>query len=462
MAKSLLPKRSRSVFFNKHSKTGKTLNFNEAFGTTRMSTELSPISVGEECPICFLALSKAVVCPGCFFTTCTDCSKHYVTSSLKPAHCMNCRIPWSLRFLHSAFDQKWLTSSNPSSYRTHCKNRILAREKAFLPKTLASFPKFRRREEHKLLIRNLREERSKLKLKIREINSLLSTIRAESPPLEEPLDFVCACPSPRCRGLIAAVSFQCVVCFSVICEDCREATVPHGEPHQCANTDILTIKAIRKETKPCPGCTASIFKISGCDQMWCTQCRTAFSWQTGRVESGRIHNPHAIQFARTNHMNLQGSLPPLGSLTNRLPRGSLASITPLFHRLAELPRLLRIRCRFASFDDLRRKFVLQQITESQWRQAIFLRDRHNERKLVRRNIFGTFQDLGVDCFYQLLENLTDRKKNARTKRFLVSSFLIDMDTIRQFINEALRAELRVLGCKSPPQIAADWKDLGFA
>ena len=39
-----------------------------------------------------------------------------------------------------------------------------------------------------------------------------------------------------------------------------------------------------------------------CDQMWCTECKVAFSWNTGKiVYGGQIHNPHYYQYMRNQN-----------------------------------------------------------------------------------------------------------------------------------------------------------------
>ena len=42
--------------------------------------------------------------------------------------------------------------------------------------------------------------------------------------------------------------------------------------------------------------------VRNCDQMYCIQCNTAFSWKTNQIETGRIHNPHYYEQLRKKNV----------------------------------------------------------------------------------------------------------------------------------------------------------------
>jgi hypothetical protein len=116
---------------------------------------------------------------------------------------------------------------------------------------------------------------------------------------EEKQHFVRQCPADKCRGFLSS-QWKCGICEQWTCPDCHELKGATRDcEHKCDPNNVETAKMLAKDSKPCPKCQSLIFKISGCDQMWCTQCHTAFSWKTGRLEKN-IHNPHYYEWQRKN------------------------------------------------------------------------------------------------------------------------------------------------------------------
>ena len=108
------------------------------------------------------------------------------------------------------------------------------------------------------------------------------------------------CPTPECNGILNA-EWQCILCKVTACSSCHEP-VDEEQEHKCNPDTIETIKMLKTDTKACPTCHTNIYKIDGCDQMWCVQCHTAFSWKTGNIET-KIHNPHYYEWMRKNSAN---------------------------------------------------------------------------------------------------------------------------------------------------------------
>jgi hypothetical protein len=146
----------------------------------------------------------------------------------------------------------------------------------------------------------LSECRDHLQAVHKEQAALVKQTNNKTPATTERRVFVRACPDENCRGFLST-QWRCGLCEQYSCPDCH---VVKGRDryceHQCNPDDVATAKLISKDTKPCPNCRTGIFKIDGCDQMWCTQCRTAFSWRTGNIET-KMHNPHYYEWVRLNN-----------------------------------------------------------------------------------------------------------------------------------------------------------------
>jgi hypothetical protein len=117
--------------------------------------------------------------------------------------------------------------------------------------------------------------------------------RRKEPEKKSTWTFVMRCPAAACEGFVG-LDWKCGMCSQAVCKSCREVK---QDKHACDPDKVASVKALTKEAKPCPKCAAMISKIDGCDQMWCTQCHTAFSWRTGTVET-YIHNPHYYAWMR--------------------------------------------------------------------------------------------------------------------------------------------------------------------
>lgn len=105
--------------------------------------------------------------------------------------------------------------------------------------------------------------------------------------------FIGPCPEKDCKGYLDQ-NYICGLCKKEACKSCRLSK------HEglCDPNIVATLKMIDRETKRCPKCNIPIYRIEGCDQMWCTNCHTAFNWITGEIETGRMHNPHYYEWMR--------------------------------------------------------------------------------------------------------------------------------------------------------------------
>lgn len=274
-----------------------------------------------DCSICCDTFTKSkrapITCKKCGLRVCRTCLEKYILTneSLTQILCMtpDCGCVWDRGFLAQHLTQICMRKKYPR----HRGDLLFQHEISRLPETMP-FVETRKRLDG--LRKNRREITAKareIRTHLRELNNQLYYLGREMhqlerddgtsrTPTQEAREFVRQCPADDCRGFLST-QWRCRLCELYVCSKCHgiKGRVPKGikptcafTDHVCNENDVKTVAMLRKDTKPCPACGVPINKISGCDQMWCTQCQVAFSWRTGRRINGVIHNPHFYAWQR--------------------------------------------------------------------------------------------------------------------------------------------------------------------
>ena len=275
-------------------------------------------SVSKNCTICCETFNKStrarINCPGCSLQACRTCIRTYLLGSSALPHCMQCKNRWERDFLIAAT----LKSFVNGEYHVHRSNLLLDQEKSRLPETMPLV-------ENYLKVGAEKKKRAELRIRLKELRAVMGAARQAEYMCTRNInrysngeggeakktEFKRACPVDGCLGFLST-QWKCGVCNIWTCPTCMEIKGAHkDEPHECDPNTVESVKLLKKDTKNCPSCAAMIYKISGCDQMWCTQCHIAFSWRTGRQVNGVIHNPHFYQWQNDGggggHVNAPGA-----------------------------------------------------------------------------------------------------------------------------------------------------------
>lgn len=252
----------------------------------------------ETCSICTEELNKTtrltVACPYCSHSACRECYKRWLLMESR-AHCMNneCNVEWTITQLVKLFPYTFIKNE----YKKHQENVLYDRERALMPETQIIIEEMIRREHKE---EEIQEIYNKIRVLYRKIEDLRYEIRLserEKPNVRERAAFIRACPEENCRGFLSS-QWKCGICEKWTCPQCHVVKgLVRDVEHVCDPNDLATATLISSDTRPCPNCGTGIFKISGCDQMFCVECNTGFNWRTGRIETN-VHNPHYFEWLR--------------------------------------------------------------------------------------------------------------------------------------------------------------------
>jgi len=245
----------------------------------------------------------------CQYESCRTCCQTYILGE-STAKCMNskCGREWTRKFICDSFPTSFINGP----LKKHREDVIFDRERALLPATQPYAEAIGRKNtlmkeynEINQMIRDLKRRKERIQVLVNRLEH--NPVRAleegdfdrESDSSHEKTrrQFIKPCPVDDCRGFLSS-QYKCGMCETWCCPDCHVIIgKTKTTPHTCDPNDVESVKLMKVETKPCPKCAVPIFKIDGCNQIWCTQCHIAFDFTTGQIET-KIHNPHYYEYLR--------------------------------------------------------------------------------------------------------------------------------------------------------------------
>lgn len=256
----------------------------------------------DTCNVCYEnynSKNRAVtICPQvkCNFTCCKKCMKTYILEDLSEAHCMNCKFVFDDEYILTNINITFLKKE----YTKKKMDMFYELEKSLIPSTQEEAKKrlLCNEEDRKISIckEYIKEQTKLIKMKKEEIKIFISNKQKIMDTITIVKGQTFKCPLEHCNGYIC--DYKCGICDTLLCETCLG--IKKDDIHECNEDDIKTSNLIKNDTKPCPKCKTRIYKIDGCDQMWCTECKTAFSWKTSKIHVKNIHNPHYLNYIRNN------------------------------------------------------------------------------------------------------------------------------------------------------------------
>lgn len=449
------------------------------------------------CEVCcdsFNRSSRALVkCPYCPFSACSGCSERYLTETNEDAHCMACRKAWSREILVNNFTQKFISKT----YKERREELLLEREKSMMPETQPYVEAEKTIRKINVQINELKKTMEHVNEKWHHINNIQPGVLAVENNLESEFDaiifrhrlgqeqrkisincmidiqhlewyqrqlmwrmsggslerekrqFVRACPYTDCKGFLST-AWKCGVCENWTCPTCHEGKGPDKDaPHVCNPDNVATAELLARDSRHCPKCAALIFKINGCDQMYCTQCHTAFSWRTGRIELGVIHNPHYYEFHRANG-TLQrnpgdvpcGGFPDWQQIVRYIGRNSphWECITNAHrsHGHCQWALIPRYTTNIHDNRDLRIKFMIGDINEDEFKKKIQQREKARQRKTDIRYVLEMLTAVLTDLFQTFVQELN------------IGNLVVSLEGLKTHVNTTLTSvSKRYSNCAVP-------------
>jgi len=443
------------------------------------------------CELCTNTVTNnyRIICPFCSVEICEGCFQYSVTMELKNPICIYCKKNISLEFVLENNDTKWCKKTFIPFFENIC----LEKEKSYLIDTMPKYKKILRIREVKKQIRmlpstkkiesNLLKDFSKFfkhnedalkelcntqikRAKITEIKKdkefikllddklndknnqkeildielfILEGKDSKNNKKEDKTIYICSCPNQMCRGFITN-KYNCEICKLKICKLCM--IEKKNKNHSCKRDDIESAQLIKESSKPCPKCYVPIFKISGCNQMFCTNCHVVFDWITLKIDKGNVHNAHYFDWMTNQNNNANINLVDVAcgdiieiyrKLSHNFTYGTSYNSSAYYNfqiirKIFEVNRIfngeiidnIRENLIKNRFEDYRIEYLDNTISEKKWKSRIARDTINNERYRSLIELFEMYVTVTSDFIRQLaFKKITVTKLKNNYSQFYI-------------------------------------------
>lgn len=398
----------------------------------------------DACPICcrdFTDVQRTrIECPYCHKGLCSSCFQRVLLND-SDAFCVFCKGPLSDAFVDAHVSKTFRFGP----LKDHRKGLLLDRERSLIPASTALVERELSLRERRKALGQWMAQKEDLERQVHALNNAIRKATQEMhaskkgpPPPDAARLFVHPCPARDCRGYVSSDTWTCGVCQTPVCKHCHEE---RSVNHECSPEALESVRSIQKETRACPSCNVRIYKIDGCNQMFCTQCHTAFSWTTGaRIDHGQVHNPHYYEWMRSRgtppcqneeltYWNVRHHLRTTYSL-------ELPYFFECVHRIMTHVRYEDLQVAPGDTDpfrpnaDLRVAFMLKEMDEASFRNEVFRRDKALRKQRALHDLFRMFVDACGDLFQKLHQQVRTREEMEAVQD--------ECEALRVYVNQCSR------------------------
>jgi hypothetical protein len=336
---------------------------------------------------------------------------------------MKCNTGWDNEFVLQAVNKTYYHSE----LKDKKKDKLLEFEKGRIPATQEDAKRFLLKEKANKDIAGLQRNNDELQLAISKNNIQIRQIRNKmrddlGQVSAEKKEFIMQCQVDGCKGFLST-GYKCELCDAKTCSKCLEVV---GEEHECKPDSIASAEMIKKDTKPCPKCSIRVYKIDGCNQMWCVQCNTPWDWISGKIVNGTIHNPHYYQFIQRQNAGVMprnpgdmicGGMPELWAMNQLLHRLD-SSYSPVVRfiqvNLYNIHRII-VDARFRIIDernqnrfepqltDARIRYMLNRISDEELKQEVYTINTKRDKVQANIRLLELIETIGTDIFQNFVK-----------------------------------------------------------